>query len=75
MVKYPYLAPELIEGRVKENIKTDIYSIGSILLSIYDHYCLQLLSSEMSSKYCRIGTKCKSVTSDYDPHQRKSCKP
>ena len=24
----------LIEGRVKENVKTDIYSIGSILLSI-----------------------------------------
>ena len=33
---YPYMAPKLIEGIANESPQTDMYSTGSIILSIYD---------------------------------------
>ena len=71
MRMYPYMAPELIDGLAKESPQTDIYSAGSILLSMHDHRCLQSLAPDINSAYLSISTKCKSVHAHLRPSAQK----
>ena len=41
--KYPHIAPELIEGEIKQSVYSDVYSIGKILFRIINQGCTSSL--------------------------------
>ena len=75
MVKYPYLAPELIEGRVKENVELIftllvVFTYQYMIIIVYS-YCH--LTCQVNTVELVLGASLLHLI--YDPHQRKSCKP
>ena len=64
MRRYPHIAPEVIEGCANQSTESDMYSLGDILLFIYDHGCLSFLNSQLHSQFGKMATKCRLVVSN-----------
>ena len=50
-IKHPHIAPDLRDGITAQNVKTDVFSLGRLLLKVCTKYTI-------SGEVCRIGRCC-----------------
>lgn len=53
---YKHIAPEVIDGMTKQNIKSDIYSLGKLLKKIEPH--VRIAETSFSTKFTEVIEKC-----------------
>ena len=58
MAKYPHMAPEVIYGRQRQSIYSDIYAVGLVFYHVCDH---SSISQEMRKSLKSLAEKCRSV--------------
>ena len=57
--KYPYIAPEVIEGATPQSRMSDMFSAGGIIQRVSDNHAM--LTSEVKRKMSHLATKCRSA--------------
>ena len=64
LIKYPQLAPEVIDGRKKQSVYSDIYAIGLILYHVSNH---RSISQLMKTRLTSFAEKCRSLNVSVRP--------
>ena len=59
--KYPHIAPEVIEGELKQSTFSDMFSFGKVLYQIMDHNCIADLPHTQQSNLSKFADKLMSV--------------
>ena len=65
-VHYRHIAPEVIDGTMKQSILSDVYSTGRILRIILQRGCFEGLSEQTTAKIKTVISRCTSE----DPAKR-----
>ena len=50
MVKFPHIAPELVGGKNKQSIYSDMYSVGKVFQKLEDNHCFKMLPKDAKEK-------------------------
>ena len=59
---FPHYAPEVISGKVKQTIMSDIYAVGMLLKKMSNHGCFgSLTSTERGLRLIELIDQCKSA--------------
>ena len=72
-IRYHHLAPEVIEGTMKQCVVSDVYSLGKLFGRIVHGACLVGLQSDSFERVNHLTKSCSSVKKNERPTARKIC--